>query len=240
MKCPQAILFDYGDTILKIVDWDPQAGARAVYALANNPRAVPLERIAAAAQRIVDTERQIKATSHAEFHKHGFDRLLYDRFGIIFDCSPHELERVFWDAAVSHELTEGVAQMLDALAERGITAAIVSNASFSERILTHELVKYGIADRFAFTMSSADYNLTKPNALIYETAMGRLDLPAEAIWFVGDRCETDVIGANAVGMTSVWYTGAIQRERTAEPALVVEHWSQMIQAIDGCSRSTSH
>jgi HAD superfamily hydrolase (TIGR01549 family) len=235
MNYPQAIVFDYGDTILKITSWNADGGRRAVYERARNPRGVSFDVVAAFADRIVEAERTIKDISHAEFHMHGFHRLLYDRFGITFDATPAELERVFWDAAVGHELTEGFVEMLDALAARDLTAAIVSNATFTAAVLEHELRRYGIADRFAFTMSSAEYNIAKPNELLYETAMGRLDLPAEAIWFVGDRCETDVAGANAVGMTSVWYTGAIQRERTAEPDLSVETWSEMIDAIDACA-----
>lgn len=239
MNYPQAILFDYGDTILKITGWDADAGLRAVYERASNPRSIPVETISAFAKRIVEAERQIKGISHAEFHVHGFHRLLYDRFGMAFDASPIELECAFWDAAVGHELTDGFVEMLDALAARDVTAAIVSNATFTAEVLERELRRYGIADRFAFTMSSAEYNLAKPNELLYETAMGRLDLPAEAIWFVGDRCETDVAGANAVGMTSIWYTGAIQRERTAEPDLTVQHWPEMIEAIDACGATVN-
>ena len=235
MNRPRAILFDYGDTILKITRWEPQAGERAVYDLARNPRGVPYDEVAAFAERIVQTERDVKASGPAEFHIQGFWRLLYDRFGMTFDLSPLELEWAFWRTGVGHELTEGLTDLLDALSERGIVAAIVSNAVFSGEILERELRHYGIADRFAFTMSSADYNLTKPHELLYEAAMGRLNLPAEAIWFAGDRCETDVEGANRIGMTSVWYTGAVQRERTCEPALTAGDWREVIEAMDGAT-----
>jgi HAD superfamily hydrolase (TIGR01549 family) len=239
MKRPQAILFDYGDTLLKITGWDYEAGHRALHDAADNPRSVPFEAIMATSERIVNAEREIKAVSPAECHVHGFHRMLFDRFGMTFRQSPEELERMYWDAAVSHELTDGLRELLDAMETHGIRAAIVSNATFRGCVLEHELRKYDLADRFEFVMSSAEYNFTKPHTLLYEAALGRLNLPAEAVWFAGDRCNTDVKGANAAGMTSIWYTGAIERERSEAADMEIRHWSQLIQALETCEAPTT-
>lgn len=229
---PRAILFDYGDTVLKITRWDFEAARRRVFDLGHNPRGVGFDEVSAYADRIVAAERDSHTVSTAEFHQQNFDRLLYGRFGITFDQTPEELEQVFWDVAVGHEVTDGFGAMLDALAARHIRAAIVSNATFSAAILHRELVNYGIADRFEFVISSAEYSFAKPNPLIYETAAGRLNLPVEDMWFIGDRTTTDVAGANAVGMPSVWYTGAIEREKTEEPTLHIDNWPALIEALD--------
>lgn len=235
MRRPRAILFDYGDTVVKITAWDFAAARRRIYDLADNPRGASYEEVDAYADRIVDAERASHAVSTAEFHQHNFHRLLFDRFGMTFDQSPAELEQLFWDAAVGHELTEGFTEMLDALGERDIRAAVVSNATFSAALLHRELRPYGIADRFEFIMSSAEYGFAKPQPLIYETAAGRLSLPPQDVWFIGDRTNTDVAGANGAGMTSVWYTGAIEREKTGEPHLHISNWGQLIEAIDRCA-----
>lgn len=234
MQRPQAILFDYGDTILKITGWDNEAAHRALYDAADNPRSVPFEAITTASERIVTAERQIKVASAAECHVHGFHRMLFDRFGMTFRQSPEELEQMYWDAAVNHELTDGIGDLLDAMAAHGIRAAIVSNATFRGCVLERDLREYGLADRFEFVMSSAEYNFTKPHTLLYEAALGRLNLPAGAVWFAGDRCNTDVKGANAAGMTSVWYTGAVERERSETPDLEIRHWSQLVQTLRTC------
>lgn len=49
----------------------------------------------------------------------------------------------------------------------------------------------------------------KPDPAIYHLAVEQLGLPAGKIAVVGDALETDVKGANAAGLDSIWCTGGI-------------------------------
>lgn len=49
----------------------------------------------------------------------------------------------------------------------------------------------------------------KPDPAIYHLAVEQLGLPARKIAVVGDALETDVKGANAAGLDSIWCTGGI-------------------------------
>ena len=53
----------------------------------------------------------------------------------------------------------------------------------------------------------------KPDPAIYELALKRLDIAdRRRVVVVGDALETDVKGANAVGLSSIWCTGGIHAE----------------------------
>jgi len=54
----------------------------------------------------------------------------------------------------------------------------------------------------------------KPNPVIFETALRRLDLDAGDALFVGDRADIDVVGAQGAGMHAAW----INREAAELPA----------------------
>jgi FMN phosphatase YigB (HAD superfamily) len=54
----------------------------------------------------------------------------------------------------------------------------------------------------------------KPRRDIFDVALTRLGVPAEAALFVGDRADMDVLGAQQIGMDAAW----INRDREALPA----------------------
>lgn len=52
----------------------------------------------------------------------------------------------------------------------------------------------------------------KPDPAVYHLAVARLGLAADRIAVVGDALETDIKGANASGLASIWCTGGIHAE----------------------------
>jgi len=52
----------------------------------------------------------------------------------------------------------------------------------------------------------------KPDPAVYRLAVARLGLSANRIAVVGDALETDIKGANASGLASIWCTGGIHAE----------------------------
>ena len=62
----------------------------------------------------------------------------------------------------------------------------------------------------------------KPDPAIYHLAVQQLGLPADRIAVVGDALETDIKGARAAGLASIWCTGGIYatalNTRYGEPA----------------------
>jgi putative hydrolase of the HAD superfamily len=110
---------------------------------------------------------------------------LYDRF------AHAEAWEVYPDAAPA----------LEVLRRAGLRLAVIAN--WDERLpgLLREL---RMAHHFETVVTSQGAGVEKPHPLIFQTALGLLDLPAEEVLHVGDRKIEDVEGAEAVGMGALW------------------------------------
>ena len=133
-----------------------------------------------------------------------FTRLIYDFLGVRFDRTPAALELAFWKASVTTRPMPGARQALSEFHGAGIPMAVVSNCSFGPEVIRYELQKHGLTEYLTFVMVSAEYAVRKPNALLFDTAAARLGIAPKDIWFVGDRQDTDMAGAELAQMKPIW------------------------------------
>jgi putative hydrolase of the HAD superfamily len=98
---------------------------------------------------------------------------------------------------------EGAERALASARERG-PVGLVTNGG--ERTQTEKLERLGIAEVFDAMVFAdpADGTPPKPDATPFRAALDALDAAPERTVYVGDSLESDVAGANALGMTSVW------------------------------------
>lgn len=118
-----------------------------------------------------------------------------ERFDEFFDAlylrfARSEVWRIFDD----------VIPTLDALRERRVPVAVVSN--WDSR-LPRLLEAMGFADRFEFTLTSAEAGIGKPAPEIFHLAVNRLHLVPANVLHVGDSLDDDVTGAQRAGLQSV-------------------------------------
>ncbi len=76
----------------------------------------------------------------------------------------------------------------------------------------------------------------KPNAPMFEEAMSRLGVTPEETLMVGDRYETDILGALKLGMTTVGVltgidTRATYEAQTAPPHLILDGLPDLLALI---------
>jgi FMN phosphatase YigB (HAD superfamily) len=91
--------------------------------------------------------------------------------------------------------------------------AVVSNFDYTPTALDI-LERAGVADLFQAVVVSDEVGWRKPHPEIFARALSHLGVePTEAL-FVGDRADIDVVGAQRMGMPSVW----INREAQPLPA----------------------
>ncbi len=204
MNPPRGVLLDLGNTLLRELGFDPEAGTRRLLALAkHNPRDVSAEQLRTHAERIVEAMQGRRFESQIEFPASATTRLIYDSAGIELACEDPDLE--FWRASMRMEPEPHVATVLDDLARRRLPLGVVSNSAFAGNVLCDELERHGLLDRFRFVMASCDYGFRKPHPLLFEAAAARLGLDPRDVWFIGDSLTFDVGGARSVGMTAIWY-----------------------------------
>jgi HAD superfamily hydrolase (TIGR01549 family) len=230
---PRAILFDFGNTLLREDHCEPSAGIRSLLRLATGPIACEPEKAEQAAIELYAEVRAQRESGLVEFPCRSFLRLLGDLWNIAWDMPPGSLELEFWKALGSMEPEDGIDAVLEWLKGRTIAIGVVSNAMFSGEVLSWELARHGLAGAFRFVMSSADYGLKKPHPALFRAAVARLGLQPKEVWFVGDNIEKDVGGALRAGLTAVWYNRQDVR-CVGEPAgIQVGDWAGFLELVRG-------
>jgi FMN phosphatase YigB (HAD superfamily) len=54
---------------------------------------------------------------------------------------------------------------------------------------------------------------------------------SQDIWFVGDRLDTDILGAKRANMTALWFCPETQNDRSNEVDMVVSSWDEIVRHI---------
>jgi putative hydrolase of the HAD superfamily len=103
--------------------------------------------------------------------------------------------------AAAWEVYPDVVPALEALRRDGLRLAVIAN--WDERLpgLLREL---GLGRFFDTVVTSQGAGVEKPHPLIFQVALGLLELQADEVLHVGDRRLEDVEGAEAVGMRALW------------------------------------
>lgn len=108
---------------------------------------------------------------------------------------------------------------LTALKYAGHRIGLITNGDLTFQ--TEKLNAVGLSDRLEHVIASGSVGFAKPDARIFEYACAPFDVhPSQAI-YVGDRLETDAIGAAAAGLTGVWLrrpgAGLVDEQATRAP-----------------------
>ena len=94
------------------------------------------------------------------------------------------------------QLYSDVIPTLDALSSNCILGLLSNGNTYPERI--------GLKDRFSYVIFAQDVGFEKPDPRIFKKALDKVDCAPHELLHVGDSLDSDVIGANNVGVISVW------------------------------------
>lgn len=117
-----------------------------------------------------------------------------------------ELERAFAEASLESEIAalEGSRETLEWLAAAGLRRALVCDTGFSPgRVVRQLLARTDLLDLLEVLAFSDEVGVPKPEARIFEHALGALATAPSAALHVGDLRRTDIAGARHLGMRSV-------------------------------------
>jgi putative hydrolase of the HAD superfamily len=126
---------------------------------------------------------------------------------------------------------EGVGDTLAALRRRGLHLGIVSNIDEDQ---FHPLwERIGLGPYFDAVTTSEEARSCKPHPGIYRHALDKAEgVAPEEVVFVGDSLDFDVVGANALGMTSVLIIEPpSQVEGDEDPDYVIETMPELLQIV---------
>jgi putative hydrolase of the HAD superfamily len=203
---PEAVLFDWGDTLMRFVYDEAlvEAGHRAGLAALEREDLPEVERVAAHFRERYGPFFWTPGTVE-ELEYPGLVRQLLGDFGV--EVTDGELTRFLeaehaaWDPA--RQVAAHSPALLESLRERGLKLGLVSNAFDPGWLLHRDLQQMGLADRLDFAVFSSEVGKRKPHPAIFERALEALGVAAADAVFVGDRLVEDVRGAGELGMTTV-------------------------------------
>jgi putative hydrolase of the HAD superfamily len=108
---------------------------------------------------------------------------------------------------------------------------IVSNFAIPECV-DRLLEKNGLEKFFDVVVVSATVNKRKPSPEIFQKALEKLDVRAENTVFVGDTIDSDIIGAKAAGMKSIFIERRVQEGvNQACPNEIIKSLDELLEAM---------
>jgi HAD superfamily hydrolase (TIGR01662 family) len=225
LPSPKGIIFDLGDTLMRF-EFNLAQGIVRLLELANNQKGVTFEEFTKAGKSLETAMVEAFKNSPFDFPQTSFHRHLFDRLGLTFDLPEEVVDHEFFTSTYQFEPIEGVERMLQQLADNRIRMGIVSNSMATGKSLTSALSKFNLLRYFEFLMSSADYGFRKPHQEIFNTAVIRLGLEPKEVWFVGDRIDIDVAGAQNAGLSAIWFNSQNSPPSQPHPDAEIHSWDE--------------
>lgn len=207
----KAILFDLGDTLLDLAPVNKtemfRAGARRTYEYlrVRGYALPPFPRYFRVAFAIVLWSYFWEKLRGREFRSlPAIERRCW-RLKIYPDKAM--LDDLAWEAyapQVGYTTMESdLLNTLEAFQQRGLKLGIVSNTFVPAAALDRHLRMAGLLPYFPVRVYSGEVGHRKPGRRIFDHALKEIGTAAEETLFVGDRIETDMLGARRMGMTTV-------------------------------------
>ncbi len=94
---------------------------------------------------------------------------------------------------------------MEKLKAMGFRFGLISNAADADNV-HRQLEKHGLDKTFEQTLISAELDLRKPDAHIFQKALEHFDVAPTRAVMIGDTLDADILGAQNAGLASVWIT----------------------------------
>lgn len=157
---------------------------------------------------------------------------LFEYLDIPFAPNEHHhlvtvFEESFWEAPP--RIAEEAKDIIPLLAEK-YPLALISDTMFAPgRVIRNFLEDEGLGECFECFIFSDECGFSKPNPNIFYTALQSTDSIASESYHIGDLIETDIIGAQNVGMQAILFTHFAEKAYSIDekPDHICKHWSEV-------------
>jgi len=207
MKSPKLVLFDFGGTLAEDGELDIAAGIEAVLrevGVKDYDKAL-LTRLWKEMHMEIENRDSTPKGYHLETPLSAIFRNIFTRAGIKIDLPSDRAEYIFDKYNSSRRKTPYIEDLLEALYEKGIRTAVISNIVMTGASLRMAIDELLPENKFEFVITSADYLFMKPAPDMFEAAAKLAGVSPGDCWYLGDTLRADVRGSSPVGMTAVRY-----------------------------------
>ncbi len=153
----------------------------------------------------LDAERGLRAPRLANVMTRALEELGVPTDRINIDAC---LRAYDWQPVTGVAAYPDAAEVLPLLVSHGVKMGLITNAYQPMWMRDRELEVFGLLGHFAdCRLSAADVGYLKPHPAIFEAALDCLGVQANEAVFIGDNPETDIAGAQSVGMRAILRIG---------------------------------
>ncbi|WP_347551908.1 HAD family hydrolase [Pseudalkalibacillus hwajinpoensis] len=97
---------------------------------------------------------------------------------------------------------KGMREMLEGFQEKGYALGLISNGRTEFQL--NNIRSLGIEKLFDVLLISEQEGIKKPDPVIFDRALERLNISAHEAVYVGDHPENDISGAKGAGLRTIW------------------------------------
>ncbi|HZJ75097.1 MAG TPA: HAD family hydrolase [Clostridia bacterium] len=208
MRKPEAIVFDFGGTLVIDSAFDFERGANALRSAALNGDEVSTAQLKDLWDKLyegINIAFNHDAPFGLETPLSSIFRYIFDVSGLKFDKDLLELEYIFDSNNSDRTETKHMKELLKYIEESGIKTAVISNITLSGEALGRAIRDVYPDNSFEFVITSADYCLLKPAPFMFKAAANRLSVSPKDCFYCGDSFGADVEGAKSAGFFPVLY-----------------------------------
>ncbi len=206
----RAVVFDLGETLVTFRG-DPEEvhrqGSQRAYGLLWQRLGLPMG-LEEFTRRLLEIRRELFERTFQELRQYtaadAFRQLLAELGFTVPDAWLQEAVRRYFEPELSaYQPMPDVHQVLEALRQRGLKLAVLSNAS-DHRFIVDLVQARGLAPYMEVVETSARVGVPKPHPQAFWAVLEALQCSPEEALMVGDTLAMDIAGAQQVGMRTVW------------------------------------
>ena len=201
----EAVLFDYGDTLVAFENAEATfLASQRVFLGALPAPGVELEPFHDRVTELLRAEFERTAADYREVDYAGLVRTALAERGV--DPPAEDLRAAIvaqiqaWNPA--RKLHPKAHEVLDELRAGGLRVGYVSNTFDPPEVLLEVIRSEGMLERAEAVVLSSEVGYRKPSPVIYKEALRRMGSAGPSTLFVGDRVLEDVIGPGREGMST--------------------------------------
>ncbi|MCU1451484.1 MAG: HAD-superfamily hydrolase, subfamily variant 1 [Acidimicrobiales bacterium] len=227
----EAVVFDWGGTLSLFVEAELVDAWRLV------ARHLAPDREDEVTEVLVAVEEEFWATTATHQRSGTLAQLLAaagERLGL--DAAEALLEEAAtrhldaWTPHVRHD--PDAAPTLQALRERGLRVALLSNTHWPRTFHEHFLERDGLVDLIDARLYTSEMPFQKPHPSAFRAALDAVEVeePSRAV-FVGDRPFDDISGARAAGLRTVLRRNGLVPDYDVEPDAVIDRLPELVDIV---------
>jgi putative hydrolase of the HAD superfamily len=130
------------------------------------------------------------------------------------------------------EAAEGVREAITSIRRNALVCLATNAADSGEREIRNALERVGLNELFDRVFCFEVVGFRKPSEAYFRTVLELLELSPDRVFMVGDDFFTDVAGANAVGIRSVWFNNLSAEDRSGAFHATIHSLDKMAETLE--------